>query len=735
MGGSVTGRMAWGLAAAAALLATGCATPSTVSPRSGGAQAPPAERAAPASERVAQAPDCSGVPRPAWLTQTGSLEAVGESRESPEEAEAIARTAVMKQVEVHIEAEDQSLIREKGMTGSENVVLVDVQSKIRERINTSVSGMETVKRFTDTCRKAHYALVRLDRAQAAQAWLNDLKTLGLQRQELAQAAAEHQRAGRIIPLLDALQQVLERDLNMAMLERRVAYLAPQLKPAESSAARVVQSEQQLAAVLGSLTLRYEGGNEQEAKPGKPLPKPLAAGLVAALPSGPVALPDVPVRFTFQAGQGDVDPLVRTNQQGRAEAAVRNVAASATAAQVVAQVATDQLTAGLSPVLQQRLRGQLAGQEVRFSIKPPPAAPENPMAKALYELAMRLSEQVNTSYGKPAVVHNFVESSSGRRLSLSNRIESLLAINLARIGNLDVIERGSGTRDAGAPGGGPQAAIEVFGSYQASPDGGVWIIAKLHRLTDDRSEGGDEVAIPRAALSDDELRELKLRPATSAPSPILAPPTARQSYSEWVEAFWDLRNPNGFKTEMEPLQPQVRKGEKAYFRFRTTVGCYLTVVNIGASGAWTVLLPNQWRPAPTFIQPGQWEVIPGPKDQYDFTVDPDKPVGTERVKAICTTAPVTLIENMDLSGGLFGLSKKDEVRFRDIKPTARLSQPDQWSEAHTQILTLEADQQETEGQRGLRSRGVDRGRRPSDPVMPGAITGSGAHAPGASDQRP
>jgi hypothetical protein len=727
--------MAWRRAApAAAMLAVGCATPSTASSRAGGPSAPPqAERSAP--ERGAQAPDCSGSPRPAWLTQTGSLEAVGESRESPEEAEAIARTAVMKQVEVHIEAEDQSLIREKGMTGSESVVLVDVQSKIRERINTSVSGMETLKRFTDTCRKTYHALVRLDRVQAAQAWLNDLKTLGLQRQELAQAAAEHQRAGRVLPLLDALQQVLERDLNMAMLERRVAYLAPQLKPADSSAARVVQSEQQLAAVLGSLTLRYEGGNEQEAKPGKPLPKPLAAGLVAALPSGPVALPDIPVRFAFQTGQGDVDPLVRTNQQGRAEAAVRNVAASAAAAQVVAQVAVEQLPAGLSPVLKQRLQAQLAGQEVRFSIKPPPAAPENPMAKALYELAMKLSEQVNTSYGKPAVVHNFVESGSGRRLSLSARIESLLAINLARIGNLDVIEKGSGTREAGGqPGAGPQAAIEVFGSYQASPDGGVWIIAKLHRLTDDRSEGGDEVTVPRVALSDDEVRELRLKPG-SAPSPILAPPAPRQSYSEWVEAFWDLRNPSGFKTDLEPLEPQVRKGEKAYFRFRTTVGCYLTVVNIGASGAWTVLLPNQWRPTPTFIQPGQWEIIPGPRDQYDFTVDPDKPVGTERVKAICTTAPVTLIENMDLSQGLFGLSKKDEVRFRDIKPTARLSQPEQWSEAHTQILTLEPDQRETEGQRGLRSRGVDRGRRPSDPVMPGAITGSGAHAPGASDQRP
>lgn len=719
----------------AALLVAGCQTPSTATPRAGAPPAPPSERAAPPAERVAQEPDCSRVPRPAWLTQTGSLEAVGESRESAEEAEAIARTAVMKQVEVHIEAEDQSLIRERGMTGSENVVLVDVQSKIKERINTSVSGMETLKRFTDTCRKTYHALVRLDRMQAAQAWLNDLKTLGSQRQELAQAAAEHQRAGRILPLLDAFQQVLERDLTMAMLERRIAYLAPQLKPAESSAARIVQSEQQLAAVVGSLTLRYEGGNEQEARPGRPLPKPLAAGLVAALPSGPVALPDVPVRFTFQSGQGDVDPMVRTNQQGRAEAAVRHVAAAAAAAQVVAQVVTEQLTAGLSPALQQRLRAQLAGQEVRFSIKPPPVASDNPMAKALYELAMKLSEQVNTSYGKPAVVHNFVESGSGRRLSLSTRIESLLAINLARIGNLDVIEKGSGTRDVGgAPDGGPQAVIEVFGSYQANPDGGVWIIAKLHRLTDDRSEGGDEVTIPRAALSDDELRELRLKPG-SAPSPILAPPAPRQSYSEWVEAFWDLRNPNGFKTEMEPLQPQVRKGEKAYFRFRTTVGCYLTVVNIGASGAWTVLLPNQWRPAPTYIQPGQWEVIPGPRDQYDFTVDPDKPVGTERVKALCTTAPVTLIENMDLREGLFGLSKKDEVRFRDIKPSARVSQPEQWSEAHTQILTLEVDQQETEGQRGLRNRGVERGRRPSDPVMPGGITGSGAHTPGSPDQRP
>ncbi|WP_447973104.1 DUF4384 domain-containing protein [Nitrospira sp. Kam-Ns4a] len=703
----------WALALVIGLLAGGCAPPPPAASGTDGAATGQTPGTAQPPSFAQPATKCEGAAAPAWASQTGTLQAVGQSTQSFEDAEQAGRVAVAKQLEVQVEGEDASVQEESSAKGFS----YQIRSKVVERVSLTISGFETLKRYRDDCRGLHYALVRLDPVKAVQAWQDDLRTLANQRQELARQVADHQRDGRVLAQLDGLVRILELDAKAAALERRLAYLAPEARPAESGAVKLEQTRRLVDDLVGALQLRKQGGDNQAAKPGKPLPQPLATRFVAALPTGEVALANVPIRFTFKTGQGQVDPLVNTNGEGRAEATVHGVEPGTAPVSVGAQVALDRL-GNLSPILHKRLERQLAAQEVRFSITPPAglSADAGPLAKALHELALRLASHINTSEGAPAVVQDFVESRTKRKLPLSARIESGLASGLVRTGVLRIIEKPptaavrdpspAATRQSEGEKG-PQPLALVYGVYEANPDDSISITAKLFRVADQFLEATAEGTIPKAALSEGDLRELRLGRPTLGP--ILAPPAPTQSYSEWVEAFWDLRNPDGFKTELTADRPQIRRGETAQFRLRTTRDCYLTVVSIGASGAWTVLLPNLWRPAPTLVRAGEWVTIPGREDDYEFGVDPDKPVGTERLKAICTTKPVTLIENMDLRSGLFGLSRQDEARYRDLKVSKARPQPDEWSEAHAEIVTLEAGQTETRGMRSLKSRGLDAGR--------------------------
>ena len=61
--------------------------------------------------------------------------------------------------------------------------------------------------------------------------------------------------------------------------------------------------------------------------------------------------------------------------------------------------------------------------------------------------------------------------------------------------------------------------------------------------------------------------------------------------------------------------------------------------------------------------------------------------------------------MDVSQGLFQLSPKDGSKLRDLNVTAAVVRQEDWSEAHAEIVTLEAGQSETRGMRGLKSRGL------------------------------
>ncbi len=648
---------------------------------------------------------CDSPPLPAWAGQTVPLQAVGRSTVSQEDADKSARLGVIKNLEVRVDGVDRTSQQETSAAGFS----YRVSSVVVETVHITVSGLEILQRHTDPCGPHYYALARLDRDQAVHAWSIDLKALDERHGELSRQASTAQEQGEVLRALELWHQALEADATAEQLDRRLRYLAPRQGGGGSGAARVEQARQRMTALLTSLKLMKVSGDGQRAKPGKPLPDPLTVQVVSIFQGQERPLSDIPIVFSFEVGRGEVDSPLRTNPQGRAEAHVRGIEAGSASVVVSAKVGMDHVGRTIPSALQDQLTRHLAGQTVRFSLTPPPLAlDQGPLAQALHDLALRLSAQVNDSDGALTAVQGFFENRTKQRLAFSARLETGLAAGLSRFAVLQVIDGEQVASDATAKSvTNREVTAQVFGVYEADAAGGLWLSAKLVRLRDHVMEATAEGTIPRTAFSEQDWRELHGVKVDNRPPVAPAGSGQAEQFHRWVEAFWDLRNPSGFHTELVADRPQYRIGEKAGFRFRTTEDCYLTVVSIGVSGSWIVLSPNQYRSdlRQTLVRAADgWVPIPHPtQDRFEFTVD--RPLGTERIKTICTKQPVALVRNMDFSRGYVMVTAADAAAIGGITWSDLVAQGTRWSEAHAGIVTLETGETGTKGSRALKARGL------------------------------
>jgi hypothetical protein len=342
------------------------------------------------------------------------------------------------------------------------------------------------------------------------AWGVDLKALGEQHGELTRQAATLQEQGEVLHALKLWHQALEVDAIAEQLDRRIHYLAPHNAGGEAGAARLAQTRQRFAALLMSLKLEKVSGDQQRAKPGKPLSDLLAIQVRSALQGQDRPVPEMPVVFSFEAGKGEVDSVLRTNQQGRAEARVRHVEPGPRLSRDCGEGSGRSAgSATFLPSLRDQLTRHLAEQVVKFSMTPPPLAGDNsPLAMALHDLALRLSSHVNDSDGALTVLQGFLENRTKARLALSARLETGLVSGLSRFGVLrmmdgEVVKAEDSTNSST---GGPAQAV-LSAVYEADAAGGLWLSAKVVRLRDHVMEAVAEGTIPRMALTGEDWREL------------------------------------------------------------------------------------------------------------------------------------------------------------------------------------------------------------------------------------
>ena len=105
------------------------------------------------------------------------------------------------------------------------------------------------------------------------------------------------------------------------------------------------------------------------------------------------------------------------------------------------------------------------------------------------------------------------------------------------------------------------------------------------------------------------------------------------------------------------------GDKINICFSSTHDAYLTLLNMGSSGALTILFPNAKHPN-NQIKAHKIYQIPGNEYGFDYVLN--GPAGHEQIKAIATLDDVRLVEADFSDNGQLFQSREATVAARDIK---------------------------------------------------------------------
>ena len=161
--------------------------------------------------------------------------------------------------------------------------------------------------------------------------------------------------------------------------------------------------------------------------------------------------------------------------------------------------------------------------------------------------------------------------------------------------------------------------------------------------------------------------------------IVKPETSAFKVEVWTEKgdFQDACNVAVIpKASANEHNKKYNIGDKINLYFRSEKDCYLTLINYGTSGKFTVLMPNALF-QDNFIEGGRIYAIPGQDYPFDYTLS--GPSGTEKIKAIATTSKINLLDLAYNKGEIFSTSG---AAARDISLVAKNignAEPDEWAE--------------------------------------------------------
>ena len=220
-----------------------------------------------------------------------------------------------------------------GIGDSPEATVESARSDLRNRIAGRIPGLDVddllnvklTASWYDPITDTHYGLGVLDRAQTTARCRERVRKALEEAHALLESAVNHHRADNFLTALRGYVEALANAQTVPKLARAAAVVEPARKAefAElTKDAPLVEIELKLRELVGMFAMRKAGGDEQWTPPGVALPKPLKVLLTA----GPNALPvaGLPLRFSFKAGRGRLQEVVRTDENGTAACPVECV---------------------------------------------------------------------------------------------------------------------------------------------------------------------------------------------------------------------------------------------------------------------------------------------------------------------------------------------------------------------------------------------------------------------------
>lgn len=276
-------------------------------------------------------------PRPDWVDMSPQdptyYHGVGSSSEGWEQARSRALGDLASQIQVQVTSIVRSVTTERGYTrdraaGTE--VTSDFVHEVKLLAQQTVADYEIVGQWAG--QNQYWVYVRIAREKVKERLEKDLS-------DAIKIATDHYMAGT--------REEKGGDISEALKSytRGLAALRKFLgQPIETDIGgkRVIlnnEIERAISRLLANVELKPEEPTKQKARTGKPLAEPLA---IAVSYKGR-ALVDIPIRFSFVKGEGELEQQLRTDIEGRAASHVHRVATVERANMVEARIDLEELT--------------------------------------------------------------------------------------------------------------------------------------------------------------------------------------------------------------------------------------------------------------------------------------------------------------------------------------------------------------------------------------------------------
>jgi len=124
------------------------------------------------------------------------------------------------------------------------------------------------------------------------------------------------------------------------------------------------------------------------------------------------------------------------------------------------------------------------------------------------------------------------------------------------------------------------------------------------------------------------------------------------------------------------------GEKFTLQAQADVNCYVTLIDVGSSGAVCTLTLNHP------IRGGDVVTLTGPDDRHEWVVG--KPPGVERIKALFTRQPLALTAAAFQPLAASGQTRDIVTRIKQVGSTLQAMPPDAWTDATCQFVVEPAE---------------------------------------------
>jgi hypothetical protein len=610
----------------------------------------------------------------------------GISKKSSVSAAENARIDLAKTIKVNI--------RSKMMDYSNNS-WTQIESVIKSEVEAVLEGVEIRDGWFDESKKVYYAYAVMNRNIASQNIRNHIELLAERLNWLLEEGMKADKQNEIVSAISSYASGHMESPNFESLKAMFNVINPKINNniEKFLAPNQLSFESKAKNLLNKISIEIISGNKQIVKLSNGQYEPLTVKLFSSPDFTSIPLKNIPIKFTYINGEGFIDEEVLTDDQGIAQSFVQKIISSDKINhKISAEININKIVLGYQKNLLKRFIDRIKNVKTIFTINI--EKEKNISAKSDFlkqktgDLAKQIIHSINPFSNQALGIFNFKNSHSGKSTHpLSKVIREEFEEFLSGVEGLTIREinlKNKQNKDRVKVSLENNLDLYVVGDYRIIGDS-VEIRAKLIEAVTNNIRGSGKILVKKQDIYLSNIITTKNINNYSSEHSI------NESYDELKEELIDLelKYPS-FNLEVSTNKTDYRIGEKLHILVKSTMSCYLTLLDFSPNGTITVLFPNGNHKDNLITSNETYNIPPkNPLGQNTaFSLIIQKPTGLDRIKAFCDLQKPSPLR----------LSIKEKADYHIIRPQTTqgkkdlkilikefvTNNPKQWAEAYNEI---------------------------------------------------